>query len=332
MKHYFLAIGIGLLLLLGCSNPNLPPTPIQSGIVTVEPSTGGDGPGYPVGDGYPSPNDGAIERNTQWPLFDGTLLFHSGRLNDISLFGLSGADGTYTKLELPTNAFEPDYNHNCSQIAFTGDVGGRYAIYTANADGSNAQPILQSADGDVYGAAWSPDGTQIAYMVLENANIDVCIAQADGSAARCMGQAGMSNANPTWSADGSQIIFTSNRDGDWEIFSTSATELGTGTQLTNNEYNDLRPRVSADNKIVYDASPRGQYDIYTMNIDGSAQTQLTTDSTDDTSAEWLGDKIIFSSLRSLDGDIYMIDADGSNVTRLTNELGTDGEPTWCAIP
>ena len=332
MRDRLLLIATFLLLtLLACTEPAAPPTAtIANPIVTV-PSADTGGDGYPES-GYPTGQTAAIDRNTTWPLFAGDMLFHSGRLGDISLFKMSGATGEYTRLPVGRNAFEPEYSPDCSQIIYTGTLdNGRFGLFVSDADGNNSRAVVQSdAGGDAYGATWSADGSQIAYMLLENARIDVCVANPDGSAERCMAQPGMNNANPAFSADGNMLIFTSNRDGDWEVFSTPTSDLSANRQLTNNTYNDLRPRVSSADRIVYDASPTGQYDIYTMNLDGGDVRQITTDSTDDTAADWLNDQILFTSLRSLEGDIYLINSDGTNLTRLTNDLGSDSEPTYCA--
>jgi dipeptidyl aminopeptidase/acylaminoacyl peptidase len=75
-----------------------------------------------------------------------------------------------------------------------------------------------------------------------------------------------------------------------------------------------------------------QSEIYTMNADGSDQTNITNNVFDDLDPAWSpdGTKIAFSSSRDgIYSEVYTMNADGSNVTRLTNtsEVSEQG-PAW----
>ena len=295
-----LSLLIFCFLLLACSQevptPTSPPIAIAPTSDAALPPTRDPAEPYPA-PAYPVEGDqsAGMPRNSNWPLFTEKILFHSGRVGaQISLFGLDGTTGETLQLVLPTVAFEPTYSPDCSQIAFTGQgAGENYAIYVSGADARDPKIIVRPTDGSAYNASWSPDGSKIAYALLQNATINVCTVNPDGSDQVCMAGGNGNNANPVFSADSTQLLFTSNRDGDWDIYSTPVSDLNSPRLLTNNDYNDLRPAVSADNIVVFDGSPLGQYDIYTMNIDGSNMQQLTTDPADDTSADWVSNQIVF---------------------------------------
>lgn len=74
----------------------------------------------------------------------------------------------------------------------------------------------------------------------------------------------------------------------------------------------------------------GNHDIYTMDLDGSNQLQLTTNAAYDDQPKWSpdGTKIVFMSDRDGNFEIYSMNADGSNQTRLTNSPAADGFPAW----
>ncbi len=110
-----------------------------------------------------------------------------------------------------------------------------------------------------------------------------------------------------WSPDGSRIAFQSTRDG-------------------------LGANPGADN-----------FEIYTMNSDGSEVVRLTTNDADDPATPINeatdgdpafspdGTKIVFESNRTGDTEVHTMNADGSDVTRLTNSAGFDGRCDWQPI-
>ncbi len=72
------------------------------------------------------------------------------------------------------------------------------------------------------------------------------------------------------------------------------------------------------------------YEIFTMEADGSDLQQITTNSADEYSPVWSpdGTKIAFSSNLSGDYEIHVMDPDGSNVVNLTKTPGIDESPAW----
>ena len=84
------------------------------------------------------------------------------------------------------------------------------------------------------------------------------------------------------------------------------------------------PERRVDGKYVwpiYDS-----FDIFISNLDGKITKQLTYNNGYDAEATVspLGDKIVFTSIRSGDLELYTCDIDGRNVKQVTNELGYDG--------
>lgn len=89
--------------------------------------------------------------------------------------------------------------------------------------------------------------------------------------------------------------------------------------------------ISVAPKIVFGSSRNnGNHDIFTMDLDGSNQTRLTTSLAYDDQPRWSPDssKIVFMSGRDGNLEIYTMNADGSVQTRITNNFAADGFPAW----
>ncbi len=136
---------------------------------------------------------------------------------------------------------------------------------------------------------------------------------------------------PTWSPDGTRIAFSSERDGDRELYVMNAD--GTNdVRLTEHPGPDSKPRWSPDgSKIAFESERDGEWEIYVMNTDGSNQVNLTNSpSSSDHRATWSpdGSRIAFESTRDGNFEIYVMNADGSGVVRLTDSPGQDLSASW----
>jgi Tol biopolymer transport system component len=95
---------------------------------------------------------------------------------------------------------------------------------------------------------------------------------------------------PSWSPDGSKIVFASFRDGgNTELYVKNA-DGSSPTRLTNNTVLDYGPAWSPDgSKIAFTSERTGSGDIYITNADGSSgenPTRLTTATAYDNHPSW----------------------------------------------
>ena len=144
---------------------------------------------------------------------------------------------------------------------------------------------------------------------------------------------------PSWSPDGTKIVFASERDEaahDNEIYVMNAD--GTGqTRLTNNDGEDFSPSWSPDGtKIVFssDKDSGGISDIYVIDAtDGSGEINVSNSPVDDLVPSWSpdGTKIAYSSDFAGDGNweiVVMNAEDGNEKINLSNNSYTDWSPNW----
>ena len=128
----------------------------------------------------------------------------------------------------------------------------------------------------------------------------------------------------------SRIFFSSNRDGDWNIYSMDANGDNL-VQLTNHPASDEYPACSADGRRIVFASDRGvTSDLYVMDSNGNNIIRLTQDNFFAGLASWSpdGTKIAFSSFCKINCDIFTVDPSGDNLTRLVKHKMYDVRPSW----
>lgn len=115
------------------------------------------------------------------------------------------------------------------------------------------------------------------------------------------------------------FVFSSNRDGNYEIYSTDMTEENT-VRLTNSPFRKTWPRFNPSrDKIAFISDQTNDYQIYIMNYDGSGIYQLTSVSVAGYNNNGIGfcwsadgKSIIYPHYDKL----YRIDATGYNLTQI----------------
>ncbi len=130
----------------------------------------------------------------------------------------------------------------------------------------------------------------------------------------------------------SRIVFASNRDGDWDIYSMDVNGDNV-VQLTDHPATDEYPAASPNGRRIAFISERDVTpDLYVMDSDGDNVIRLTHDDFLKGQLNWTpdGKKIAFSSFRNVIGnwEIYLMDADGSNLINLTKDKMWDESPSW----
>jgi Tol biopolymer transport system component len=170
------------------------------------------------------------------------------------------------------------------------------------------------------------------------------ISNADGSGERALADAGTFDYNPSWSAKGDWILFTSERAGQADLYRVHADGSGL-ERLTDDPAYDDQGGFSPDGKQVVFVSTRGggRANLWTLDIETRKARALTTGNGGDFRPSWSPDGkwIAFSSDRESDlrpakgrwerlhlVDVYLTHPDGSGLKRISQHGGFCGSPKW----
>lgn len=339
--------------LIACGSDETVVTP--TAVISAEPvATLASYPGPEVDGGYPGPDSGypgpdsgsgypAPQAPPKLPIvplgearFPGKVAFHSEQAGaGLQLYLFDGQDGSVTPVTGGvTQGYEPSWSQDCRSLIYVQQTGGDIVdLYTTSLETYEALPFFNTVADEIldWSPVWSPQGDRIAYQTNPGARINICLADSSGLQFECLERGAFDNADPAFSPDGKELIFVSNRDGDWEIYITGADGRGDVRQLTNNNYSDLNPEYSPDGRfIIFDSDAAVTLDIYRMLADGSETTRLTDLIENEREPEWIGsDLIVFSSSEDGDYDLYLMSADGNDLRQITDYTGKDGGAAWC---
>jgi Tol biopolymer transport system component len=189
-------------------------------------------------------------------------------------------------------------------IAFQSTVDGKTNLYSIDADVSGLAQLthgnFNDADPDL-----SPGGERVAFSRFTgqiNGNRDVFVLDvASGEETRLTTNKAR-DLDPAWAPDATWVVFASSR-------------------------NDLNPN-SRDCRNLFAGTCN--FDLYTINADGTSEVRLTTTSATDVAPQVSpdGSRIAFASFRNGAWAIYVIDANGGNEQKLTPDSMQASLPDW----
>lgn len=186
--------------------------------------------------------------------------------------------------------------------------------------------------------AVSPNGEKIAF----NYQGDIWTSNADGSDLNRITIHEANDANPMWSADGSKLVFSSNRFGNNDLFAVNA-EGGLPDRITFHSASDIATDVTADGKIVFSTSRNfrqleRESEFHVINMDGGTPFRILNTTGFDARYSPDGKHIVFTkgSCRiereayrgPANRDIWLYTIASDKFTQLTTDEGQDLSPYW----
>lgn len=168
------------------------------------------------------------------------------------------------------------------KIAFYSTRDGNSEIYKMDSDGSDQTRLTFNAAKD-NAPSWSPNGRQIAFHSSRHddndphtaeENAEIYVMDADGgNQQRLTRYPGLDNY-ADWHPDGSQIAFTSTRNGTFNIFVIDA-DGSNVRQITDLDFAS-RPKWSPEGKrVAFEGYIGNQREIFVVNADGAGRFKVS---------------------------------------------------------
>ncbi|CAN5884394.1 hypothetical protein BH18ACI4_BH18ACI4_07090 [soil metagenome] len=260
----------------------------------------------------------------------------------------------------------PKWSPDGTKVAFFSNRNSTFALYTMNADGSGVQLVTDRMLSPS-APAWSPDGGKVAFadgaaIVIEPNQpfTDIYLVNLDGSGLTKLTSNSGLNGSPSWSPDGRQIVFSSNRGGMHKIYIMNAD----GSDQHAIAERGTQPSWSPDGSKILFVGGRGDAtgcgttsgnliceQLYTVTPHGRDFTQLTHYAASYQMPKWSpdGTKILFArnlttliiyddplfggrAITERGHAIFVMNADGSSQTNISNRNSGPGvydvTPDW----
>ena len=213
----------------------------------------------------------------------------------------------------------------------------------ADSSGTTARIYHQAELGEAQQLGWSPAFGRTLELLPPDKLIfgvrsprenlrEVFIGDASNAPPKALTAGISTDRQPCYSPDGEQVIFTSNRTGNLDVWALHR-KTGVLRRLTDNPADDWDPAFSPDGKyFLWSSSRTGQFEIWMANADGTNPRQVTRGGLDCENPAMTPDGkwIVYLVANPQRNGIWKIRPDGTEATQLTSsgygipEISPDG--------
>jgi TolB protein len=270
------------------------------------------------------------------------ILFEGGQGTQWGIFVMDADGRNQTQLDIRTGVgIAPTWSRDGCRIVFWHETRStdnkliRTGIYVMNANGSNQKPLIDNVNAGMeqdLRSYFSPDGSRIVFVSSEKSYNDIRVIDSDGSGAKTLtgGTAGIYPFYPSWSPDGSHILFGSNgRPPKIRVMNSD------GTNLQDIGGGQSPARWSPDgSRIAFVSAEQDHSNIVVMNSDGTNVKVLTGGTGRSLRPSWSpdGSRIAFQTVSDDDIFLEVVNVDGTHRAKLASnllfEMDRAVEPSW----
>lgn len=231
-----------------------------------------------------------------------------------------GTDGVEKELTTGADAWGPAFSPTGKTVAYTSDQSGDEQIYTMAADGSGQTALFAAAGLQEYHPEFSPDGKSVVFYISVGCNCDKDQRQArhTGRWLKQISPVAKSQSSRAQSGQLAQITQSG-------IYKMALTDSAPTLVYATTESWGPAMFSNDGNKILFTMYDGTRDNVFTVNLDGSSLTPITTSTdTDNFSPVPYKNLILFNRWNSDNGswDIYVMDQSGANQTQIHSTAST----------
>jgi TolB protein len=161
-----------------------------------------------------------------------------------------------------------------TRIAYVTKAPGKFTLRITDADGENIQAALID-NQPIISPAWSPDGSELAYVTFHDRKAKVVIRNVHAGTTREVAAFKGSNSAPAFSPDGRMLAVTLSRDGGSHVYLMDRNG-GNVRRLTTSNAIDTEPAFAPDGRGIYFVSDRGGGpQVYRTSVSGGNVERIT---------------------------------------------------------
>ena len=161
-----------------------------------------------------------------------------------------------------------NWSSSSNRILFSSTRDGNGEIYVMDANGKNQTRLTYTSTSE-FGPYWSPDGTKILYTGNPFGANDVFMMDADGTNVRRLTTNAASDQGGVWRpriigsqvTNGDEIVFTSFRDGNLELYAMDTDGSNQHRLTSNPESDDAAVWLPDGSRLAFSSERTGSADL-----------------------------------------------------------------------